>query len=171
MTDEPQPVNSEDEALRKALEMNAWKTGVDTVECFRAYLLGAARDKQPWAMQFMSDAEYALAQKRVVAFAKRHDTVTISYKGQQITKSARAGVLVRDGDSIGWQQKLFWVLTRDELMDRKRMLQGQKDGATENLAIVARLEKLLDEVPEAADTGEAAKALGTTVEKWLADAS
>lgn len=93
----------------------------------------------------------------------------VSYEGTRVDTDRVLGVVTRDGGGRPVRtQTLFDYCTRDQIEGKIREFAGNVKAYKAKLKAALRAIDLLDRVPEATTPAEAATALGTTVEAFLA---
>jgi hypothetical protein len=130
---------------------------------------------RPWAAQILDDIATAGALARWKSWHRRRVVIEVGEgdaKRTVITTKAAAMSVRRTNASTGetYYQSTFWGdMSRDELQQVIDRANSQSDAEMRTAAVARTVLDLLDRVPEAKTATEAAAAIGTTVEDWLAD--
>lgn len=134
-----------------------------------ASLLAAVQAQREWAQWVLDDMTTSGALKRWRKWNKQRDVITVKGKSYTVTKPAAIGVRRRDPAGKAYFQPVLWEdLTRDELEQIIARSAKQIDSERSTIATAKRLLKLMTRVPEANKVSEAAAAVGTTTEAFLA---
>jgi hypothetical protein len=141
----------------------------DRVKVFLTLLDDAVQGHRPWANDLERTCLELGAATHIKGWRKRQKEIVFDYQGQPLTRSAVVGFKrVSDDGSSFDEQRLIHYGTWDELIEKRREYLAQQLAYSANVAYLDRLLALHDLVPDAANPHEAAEALGTTVEEWLA---
>ena len=137
------------------------------VAAFLHKLADAIQAHEPWAGVIADECSARGAASLIKAHLKGRNRVLVAFNGGLIAKPSFVGVRRQGPTGEFVQQELIYVLTWDELRQKKKEYLTAVGSYTSNAAMVDLLLALHDLAPEAANPVEAATALGTTVEAWL----
>lgn len=163
-----QQARHEYEAARREAWESSDRQGERT-DRFAEIIADAVQARRRWAMEVQAEAERVGYAANLKGWRKAQRTVAVSYKGEVITKPRTAGV--RRSNDEGEQyatQTLFDLFTWDELAAKRKDYLQQVKTYSANVALIDRLLALRELAPSATNPGEAADALGTSLDEWLA---
>lgn len=142
----------------------------------RTHLMAAKIDdavqaQRTWAVEVQRTAQYDGYSNAIKAYLKR-TRVVINIADREVSKPRTIGTKRKDqaGTVVDLQLPLE-VLTFDQIRDKRVEYVRQARAYTDNIAVTDRLLALQDMAPGANTPGEATKALGITLDEYLAGAA
>lgn len=137
------------------------------VTAFLHKLADATQAHAAWSDIVRDECLERGAASLIKAHLKARNRVMVAYNGELVAKSAMVGVRRSGPDGEYVQQELIYVLTWDELIEKKQEYLAAVRSYTSNVGMVDILLALRSLCPESANPVDAATQLGTTVEAWL----
>jgi hypothetical protein len=137
------------------------------VAAFLHKLADAIQAHERWAEVVSDECAARGAASLIKAHLKAKSRVLVAYNGTLVAKPTIVGVRRHGPVGEFVQQELIYVLTWDELRQKKKEYLTAVGAYNANAAMVDLLLALHDLAPDAATPVEAATHLGTTVEAWL----
>lgn len=153
--------------------VNEAETTGDRARLMADKIHDAIQAQRSWAMGVQYAAEidgYAAAVK--VYLKRKRVVVLVDDAGRQIEKPRTIGAKRRDGaGKVVDLQLPLEVLTFDQVREKRREYLAQQKAYTDNIAVADRLLALEEMAPGCSTPAAAAKALGTTLDDYLAGAA
>lgn len=169
--DEPE-ARKEYEALMAEVVSEAESTG-DRARLMAEKIHDAVQAHRTWAMTAQYSAEIDGYAAAIKTYLKRTRVIVLIDEGsRQVAKPRTIGAKKRGkaGEVVDLQLPME-ALTFDQLREKRREYLIQKKAYTDNIAVTDRLLALEEMAPGCNTPAEAAKALGTTLDDYLAGAA
>lgn len=150
----------------------AWESSdrqSDRSDRFLEIIADGVQAHRRWAQECQRESLRMGAAVILKNWKKAQRTVALSYNGQVITKPRTIGVKRQNDEGEFFDTQVLFDFTTWEELDKKReSILLVVRSYNETVAMIDRVRALHDLAPAAANPDEAARAIGTTLDKWLA---